>query len=263
MVSCFMIKPMAPMTRQSWRNNVAKSKRSPAVPRIASVASISFTPVKLSAPKLQLSGAKEVAISGDGPRLRLDKQAEISAEKVHIYSSKASLELDEDAHVDGKLVKLACDGADPSQLVDDDGKPKTKPLQLKLADTKHQPYAGREFVVKAGGARVEGTTGGDGTLDAQVPIEAQTAEVTVWLDKRPKGPVRRYVLELAAPEPLTTIRGGQQRLAHLGYYHRTPSGELDPPTEHALRDFQHDHGVPVSGKLDEATRGKLIDAHGH
>ncbi len=219
--------------------------------------------IKLSAPKLQLSGEKEVAVSGDGPHLRLDKKAEIAADKVHIYSSKASIELDEDAHVDGKLVKLACDGGDPAQLVDDDGKPKTQPLRLKLTDAKHRPYAGKEFVVKAGGARVEGTTGGDGSVDVPIPIEAQTAEVTVWLKKRPTGPTRRYVVELTKLDPPESVKGAQQRLRHLGYYFRTPTGELDAPTKHAIEAFQKGHSLAVTGKLDDATQSKLSDSHGH
>jgi type VI secretion system secreted protein VgrG len=149
---------------------------------------ISKDEIKPHAPKLRLSADKEIAVTGDGPTLRLDKRAELTAENVRIYSSKASLELDENAHIDGKLVKLACDTSDPSDVVADDGKPLTQPLRLQLADPQYEPYANKEFVVKAGGARVEGTTSGDGSLDVSVPIEAQSAEVTLWLDKRPSAP---------------------------------------------------------------------------
>jgi len=140
--------------------------------------------IKRHAPKLRPSASEEIGLSGDGPHLFLDKRAELTADNVRIYSSKASIDLDEDAHIDGKR---ACDTNAPSELCDDDGKPLTQPLRLQLTDSQYEPYAGKEFVVKAGGARAEVMTSGDGSLEVAIPSAAGTAEVTLRLDKRPSG----------------------------------------------------------------------------
>ncbi len=76
-------------------------------------------------------------------------------------------------------------------------------------------------------------------------------------------PTHRYVVALKPLDPPDTVKGAQQRLRHLGYYFRTPNGELDGPTQHAIEEFQRRHALVVNGQLDDATRAKLNDAHGH
>jgi peptidoglycan hydrolase-like protein with peptidoglycan-binding domain len=71
------------------------------------------------------------------------------------------------------------------------------------------------------------------------------------------------VIDLAGLDPETSVKGAQQRLRHLGYYHRTPDGELDAATRRALEDFQRDHEIVISGELDDSTKAKLADSHGH
>jgi len=228
-----------------------------------SMLELSKDTIKLSAPKLKLEAEKELTASGDGPSLRLDKKAEMVADSVRLYSSKASLELDEMAHLDGKLVKIACGPESPEALTKDGEPPKLQRLEIRMTDAKFEPYSGKEFVVKAGGMRVEGTTDGDGNIGVDLPLDATTADITMWLARRPTSASRRYVIELKPLDPPDTVLGLQVRLRHLGHYHRQPSGELDAATRHALEDFQGDQQLEKSGEPDANTRAKLIEAHGN
>jgi len=42
----------------------------------------------------------------------------------------------------------------------------------------------------------------------------------------------------------------QRRLAHLGYYHGAIDGDIGPHSHRAIRRYQADHGLPVTGDID-------------
>jgi len=53
----------------------------------------------------------------------------------------------------------------------------------------------------------------------------------------------------------------QSRLRDLGYYDGPPEPEPWPRTLEALRRFQHDNGLPATGRADAATMAALRDAY--
>ncbi|WP_438015111.1 type VI secretion system tip protein TssI/VgrG [Sorangium sp. So ce315] len=225
---------------------------------------IELTPkgITLKAPKVSIAGIESVSVQGDGPRLRLDKEAEVVAETVRIYASESSVELDKDAHINGKLVKLNCGPLDPDDVTSEGGKPSLQHLKLKLTDVSMTPYAHKDYVLKSLGVKVEGKTDDDGVLEADLPAEARTAEVTLWIEPRPTGKTKRYVIalgELAAPD---SVPGVESRLRNLGYYWGRSQTEITGDLARALRDFQQDHGLESTGRADAATRAKLVEIHG-
>ncbi|RKJ99349.1 peptidoglycan-binding domain-containing protein [Alicycliphilus denitrificans] len=54
-----------------------------------------------------------------------------------------------------------------------------------------------------------------------------------------------------------SVREAQERLNALGYNVGTPDGSAGPKTARALREFQQQQGLPVTGRLDTATAGAL------
>jgi peptidoglycan hydrolase-like protein with peptidoglycan-binding domain len=57
--------------------------------------------------------------------------------------------------------------------------------------------------------------------------------------------------------PTMTVAQGQARLNVLGYANGKADGAMGPKTHAALRDFQKDRGIPVTGELDPATIAEL------
>lgn len=233
-----------------------------------SVIELTKDTISLRAPNLRLAASKTLVATGDGPTLVLDKNAELTAESVRLYTEHASLELDREAHLDGELVKLACSET-PNSVADVGAQLNTQPLKLVLKDHRFEPHAHKPFVVRAAGARIEGTTNASGEVDVRVPLEARAAEITMWLGKRAASESRRYLVTLEAPAAATTLRGVQQRLQHLGFFHHTPCDEatedaaLDEPTRIALRELQTVSGLQPHGELCDATRAKLVELHGN
>ncbi len=56
-----------------------------------------------------------------------------------------------------------------------------------------------------------------------------------------------------------TMKQAQQRLNELGYDVGTPDGASGPRTQNALRSFQQDQGLSVTGRLDQATMRQLSE----
>jgi hypothetical protein len=54
-----------------------------------------------------------------------------------------------------------------------------------------------------------------------------------------------------------SVREAQQRLLDLGYNVGTPDGAAGPRTTNAVRQFQRDQGIPVTGRIDAATTDAL------
>lgn len=58
-------------------------------------------------------------------------------------------------------------------------------------------------------------------------------------------------------DPVAQIRAAQRELRSRGYYGGAIDGIVGPLTRSALRKFQGDHNLKVTGSLDEATQKKL------
>jgi hypothetical protein len=54
-----------------------------------------------------------------------------------------------------------------------------------------------------------------------------------------------------------TLYRAQARLARLGYYPGPIDGDFGPMTSRAIRRYQADYGLPVTGRLDYRTRASL------
>lgn len=139
-------------------------------------------------------------------------------------------------------------------------------VRLVLRDVDDAPVAGRACEVEVAGARAALTTGPDGGLEFEVPLEAQDASVRLLDPEAPATvvvPLRLH--SLAAPD---ATRGQQERLRNLGYYLGDLEGEdqLDEDAPDAFRsaveEFQCDQGLPVTGVCDAATRARLVEVHG-
>lgn len=56
---------------------------------------------------------------------------------------------------------------------------------------------------------------------------------------------------------IVAVRMIQQKLAGLGYYRGVASGFYDPPSVAAVKRFQKDYGIPVTGVVGPETASRL------
>lgn len=130
-------------------------------------------------------------------------------------------------------------------------------LKLRL-EVEGKPLANQPFLLVVDGIEEKGTTDGDGVVERPVPVPARQADLTVGEGEE----ARHYTLFLRALDPATELSGAQARLLNLGYGGVPVDGALGIETEAALRHFQADQKLDVTGALDEATSKKLVETHG-
>lgn len=128
-------------------------------------------------------------------------------------------------------------------------------LNLELRDSTGAPLSGRPYALTlADGSRREGALDQSGCLFEAIPDNCDHLVLHVAQ--------RVLELDVGAMPANDSLQGAQERLNHLHYYVGAPDGVLGPLTDAALRRFQRDHGLAVTGQLDPATVGRLLEEHG-
>ena len=123
-----------------------------------------------------------------------------------------------------------------------------------------EPRRNVPFTLEFDGSQRTGTTDADGKIDEPIPGNAHTARLVVGADDDENR--LEYELHLGELDPVSSIRGIQARLQHLGFDVGPIDGVLDPRTRDALRDFQTRNHLTVTGEPDDATQARLQETHG-
>lgn len=135
-------------------------------------------------------------------------------------------------------------------------------LRIKLEDELGQPLAGKQFELVFGQDLHEGSTDGDGVLEVKVRTSDELGELTVWGSGDRQAERWSWQLRVGHLDPVEELVGVRERLNNLGFY-CTPTGqEPDDTLRFAVRGFQRQVGLEVTGEVDDATRGKLVQLHG-
>jgi Putative peptidoglycan binding domain len=71
------------------------------------------------------------------------------------------------------------------------------------------------------------------------------------------------IADLIAPQPSPRITAVQRALSEYGYGQIKPSGVLDGPTSSAIQKFEHEHKMPVTGRISDRLVSELTALVGH
>lgn len=134
-----------------------------------------------------------------------------------------------------------------------------QPLRLRMTEADGSHLEDQPFTLRWEGGEASGETR-DGEVRAEVPADA--AEVTLVLGDEELTLLVGALNPAAGEVDDAWVTGAQARLSNLGYATGPVDGDLGEVTEEAIRDFQTDCGLEVTGQLDEATRDELILRHG-
>ncbi|MFO0549642.1 MAG: type VI secretion system tip protein TssI/VgrG [Polyangiaceae bacterium] len=221
------------------------------------------TEIILRSPNIHIAAAKSLTASSDGPSLELTDKAQLFSDELRLLTKNGSLELASETTLRGSAIHLT--GNDPKRPTSDPDNPvETQNIKVRLTDENFRAYAGRRFEARAGATVIEGTTGGDGKVELEIPKTATQLELTVWIGDYPTGRRRDFKFRVEEIPAIDLIAGVQTRLKALGYYDGATNGDsIDAPTAAALRAFQRDHDLNVSGQIDDATKAALVERYGH
>jgi hypothetical protein len=99
-----------------------------------------------------------------------------------------------------------------------------------------------------------GTTDGDGMVEQRIPATASQAILVTVEDA--------ISFDFGNLDPIEEDSGAKQRLRNLGFLHEAEASGSDDVLSDAVREFQQQWGLPVTGQVDATTRQKLLQAHG-
>ena len=145
-------------------------------------------------------------------------------------------------------------------------------LHVQLLDYSHQPRANLDYRIVIDGDTRTGKTDAQGMVIASIPPNADSGKLIfdepTYTDKTgkqiPAKPKKMtMLLQLGHLNPVSEVSGLKARLANLGFYKGAVDETVDGKTGQAIRAFQTKQGLPVTGAVDDATRQKLLDIHGH
>ncbi len=148
-------------------------------------------------------------------------------------------------------LKNASKGTDATHKFERKGVPAKIRMQLMMLG---EPRKNEPYTLVLDDKTIDGTTDGDGFVEAFI---------------RPNCPGGKLILTNTGEEipislghlnPIDTVSGVRQRLSNLGFY-CGDGDEVDEATQIALSQFQGAHGLPKTGKIDDATRSKLQSLH--
>ncbi|NVJ07342.1 peptidoglycan-binding protein [Myxococcus sp. AM001] len=134
-------------------------------------------------------------------------------------------------------------------------------LRIRFLDRQDRPRAGAPYLIAIDGPNGTeertGKTDGDGFV--RESVSASTTEVRVTLGQELEQ--ETFVFRAAHLDPLDTLSGVQGRLTNLGYPCDKDEGKLGALTRRALRDFQRDEGLKMTGEPDASTRAAIEEKH--
>jgi peptidoglycan hydrolase-like protein with peptidoglycan-binding domain len=136
-------------------------------------------------------------------------------------------------------------------------------LRLILEDSEDGAFAGKKYFLRFAGQTREGETGEDGLVEERIPLVAERADLTVWLDNHADGEIYRLELEIGALalDPIDEVKGVQARLNHLGFAPGDVDGVEGSSTIAAVEFFQYEQQLPADGSLNDETRSRLQQEH--
>jgi hypothetical protein len=132
-------------------------------------------------------------------------------------------------------------------------------IRVFVKDPDDQPYADKKYEVSVGGQLYQGRTNASGLVEAKVPALAKEARLRVWVVDETGYEPLSWDLAIGHLDPQEYVSGAEERLANLGYLCDEPNRSAEEALADALRMFQMDYGLQVTGELDGPTRAKLVD----
>ena len=126
-------------------------------------------------------------------------------------------------------------------------------LEIQLMED-DEPRANLEYTLELDGHLIKGKTNGDGKIKHDLSPGIKKAIIHI-------GETEQIPVYIGQIDPVTEITGVQDRLNNLGFS-CPESGQLDEDTKAAIRAFQQEHDMDVTGEPDKKTQDKLQEIHG-
>lgn len=167
------------------------------------------------------------------------------------------------------LRSLTVDGADPLSRPPSppEAAPELLPVTVRFVDLRLHDWQWRRMVGCAARLHTPVTKASEtcddaGEVSFRVHSIAEAMDATLETEAQEHDYHRARSVRVEELEPIEDPIGQRKRLDNLGYVGVLDDDD-DGPSRYAIEEFQCDHDLRVIGVCDAATRGKLLEVHGH
>ncbi len=122
-----------------------------------------------------------------------------------------------------------------------------------------EPWPNVEYLLRYQGTDLQGFTDIEGMVEISLPPSVKRAKLIVSPGTRDEMTIP---IEVGGLNPISTLSGVKQRLRNLGYGLSDIDEEEDIELRDAIRAFQRDHGLEVTGELSDPLRNTILSEHG-
>jgi N-acetylmuramoyl-L-alanine amidase len=122
-----------------------------------------------------------------------------------------------------------------------------------------EPRASVPYVLEIDGTTTNGTTDGDGYVEAVIPGSARAGRLVLNPGTAHE---EEFRLMLGHLDPISEFVGVKQRLANLTFDCGDQSNEMTPGLRTAIEAFQQKLGLEPTGELTDELRQKIRELHG-
>lgn len=129
-------------------------------------------------------------------------------------------------------------------------------FRLVIRDFDNQPIPNVPCQLTLSGATYSLTSNGDGLVEQTISSDAVDGVLKI-----PSMGIERAV-HVGHLDPSQEDSGWAARLRNLGYWHEEQVSDNNRLQANAVEEFQCDHGMRVTGLLDDATKAKIQEIHG-
>ncbi len=140
--------------------------------------------------------------------------------------------------------------------------PTQRHVRLALCDGRRNPFRETRYALTVGNETVEGSTDDAGALDVIVPVDASSADLTLFPRDGNDDLKYEWRLRLGYLDPISSVSGVKARLRNLGYHIGEVNDTADEELNNAVTLFRAQYSLPVSSEIDDDFRTQLRLAHG-
>lgn len=132
-----------------------------------------------------------------------------------------------------------------------------KTLKIYFFDAFDKPHKSTVYKLDIDGVIVEGETDANGLLEHRILSNVTRGSLVLYFES---GEVK-YDLNLGHLPPIDSLKGVQARLNNAGLYHGEINGVDNDETKLALKLFQAQRELDITGIADQQTIAKLNELH--
>ncbi len=135
-------------------------------------------------------------------------------------------------------------------------------IAFTVSEQNGDPFTGKAYTLVVGKQEFTGATDGNGYLEHWVATTEKSANLTVVIDEIGLPESLEWEIDIGHLPPYNVLPGLQARLNNLGYVCGNIDNDIGDKTIAALKQFQSDNDLDVTGEMDDVTQNTVRDVHG-